>query len=126
MHMPIIRIITAVVIPPGPARGEGWVWKLGLRSGCLAQPTNLHHMNPRPLRSGLEMLVRHGSPRATSHSRAGTRKDAGTGAPISQVRAGGRPAGDLRPGWRSPTVPNAASLPSVGGLCRVSWEPGLG
>lgn len=51
------------------------------------------------------------------------------GGPISQMRAGGRPAGDPRPGWRSLAAPNAASLPSPGGgggLCHVSWEPGLG
>lgn len=97
--MPIIRIITVVVITLGPARGEGRAaCKLGLSSGCLAQPTNLHHINLRHLCGELEVLVRPGSPRATGYSRIQTQTDAEKEAPAVSCVLGGRrgtdPPGD--------------------------------
>lgn len=109
--MPITRIITVVVITAGPARREGWAaWKLGLGSGCLAQPTNLHHINPRHLRSGLEVLVRCGSPSATSGSRARSWTDAGTGVPSARCVQGADPLGIRGPA-------GGPSLPPMQPLC---------
>lgn len=116
-HTPIIRIITVVVRTRGPARGEGWAaWKLGLRSGCLAQPTNLQHINLHHLLSGVEVPMRHGSPRATSCSTAGTQPDLGTGVlSISQVHAGGRPGGGPEAQLEIPHCPQRSLSAFLGG-----------
>lgn len=130
LHMPIIRIITVVVITAGPARGEGWAaWKLGLRSGCLAQPTNLHHINPRHLRSGLEVLVRRGSLSATSGSGARSRTDAGTGVPSARCVQGADPLGTRGPA-EGPSLPpmQPLCLSGAGGgavPCVLGARPGL-
>ena len=92
-------------------------WKLGLCSGCLAQPTNLHHINPRHLHSGLEALVRRGSPRATSCRRARTQADAGKGSSGSDGHRGQGQTHWVSQAWPEAShypPPSLASLSSAG------------
>lgn len=110
--MPITLIISVVVVIPGPARGSaGLCGNAASSLGRLAQPTNLHHINSRPLHAGLRRggdmqraregcqprrdpkLGRHGGVTLSSHTRRC--RGFGVGARVP----GADPAGDPKSGW---------------------------